>query len=123
MTRPTGPSPTRPPLASSPTIVVPDPALVLLVGAAGAGKSTFAARRFAPDEVLSSDALREALTGDASDQSRNRLVFALLHREAERRMADGLLTVVDATNVEWHARRPLLAIAMRTGRPAVAVIL
>jgi predicted kinase len=102
---------------------VPDPSLVLLVGAAGAGKSTFAARRFAPDEIRSSDMLRAALTGDATDQSRNRLVFALLHRDVERRLGAGLLTIVDATNVEWHARRPLLAIARRTGRPCVAIVL
>lgn len=96
---------------------------MLLIGAAGAGKSTFAARRFAPDEIRSSDALRAALTGDATDQSRNRLVFALLHRDVERRLGAGLLTVVDATNVEWHARRPLLAIARRAGRPCVAIVL
>ena len=104
-------------------IVLPDPSLVLLVGAAGAGKSTFAARRFASDEIRSSDALRAALTGDATDQSRNRLVFALLHRDVERRLGAGLLTLVDATNVEWHARRPLLAIARRSGRPCVAIVL
>jgi protein phosphatase len=95
----------------------------VLIGAAGSGKSTFAARHFASDEVLSSDDLRVATTGDATDQSRNRLVFALLHREAERRLTAGLLTVVDATNVESHARQRLLAIARRAGRPAVAIVL
>jgi predicted kinase len=118
----TASSATRPP-GDRATIVLPDPSLVLLVGAAGAGKSTFAARRFAPDEIRSSDALRAALTGDVADQSRNRLVFALLHRDVERRLGAGLLTVVDATNVEWHARRPLLAIARRARRPCVAIVL
>ena len=35
-------------------IEIADPSLVVLIGAAGAGKSTFAARNFAPDEILSS---------------------------------------------------------------------
>jgi predicted kinase len=118
---PSAPDPlTRP---DHPIIVLPDPSLVLLVGAAGSGKSTFAARHFARAEVLSSDELRATLTGDAADQSRNRLVFELLHREAERRSTAGLLTVVDATNVEPHARRRLLAIARRAGRPAAAIVL
>ena len=48
---------------SVPEIVLPDPSLVVLIGAAGAGKSTFAARHFAPDEVLSSDRFREDRLG------------------------------------------------------------
>ena len=51
-------------IAGVTTILVPDPSLVLLVGAAGAGKTTFAARHFAPDEVLSSDAYRAVVSGD-----------------------------------------------------------
>jgi len=106
-----------------PDIVIADPSLVVLVGPAGAGKSTFAARHFAPDEILSSDRFRAIVSGDEADQGATGEAFARLHRELARRLAEGRLTVVDATNVERHARRALLARAQTAGVPAVAVVL
>jgi len=105
------------------TLMIPDPSLVVLVGAAGAGKSTFAARHFARDEVLSSDAYRAHVSGDERDQAATRPAFAALHRELARRLAARRLTVVDATNLERHARRSLLRRAFAVGVPAVAVVL
>ena len=104
-------------------IAIPDPSLVVLVGAAGSGKSTFAARHFAPDEVLSSDAYRALLSGDEADQRRTRTAFSILHREVVRRLAAGKLVVVDATNVEHHARRALVERAYAAGVPAIAIVL
>lgn len=105
------------------TVEVPADAMVVLVGVAGSGKSTLAARHFAPAEILSSDAFRAIVSGDEADQSASEEAFALLHRALDERLAGGLLSVVDATNVEGWARRQLLAIAGRHGRPAVAVVL
>ena len=104
-------------------LVVPDPSLVALVGAAGAGKSTFAHRHFAPDEVLASDVLRELVAGDAADQAATRPAFGILHRSLARRLSARRLTVVDATNVQRHARRALLRRARAAGVPAVAIVL
>lgn len=102
---------------------VPVPGLVVLIGAAGAGKSTLAARLFAADEILSSDALRALVSGDEADQRATRAAFAILHREALRRLADGRLVVVDATNVEHAARVALVALAGRSGAPATAIVI
>lgn len=102
---------------------IPDPSLVVLVGAAGSGKSTFAAARFGADEVLSSDALRGVVAGDEADQRATRAAFAILHRMLASRLAAGRTTIVDATNVTAFARRGLLQRATAAGVPAVAIVL
>ena len=103
-------------------LVLPAPCLVLLIGAAGSGKTTFAARHFAADQVLSSDRYRGLVAGDEGDQRATRTAFALLHRELDRRLADGHSSVVDATNVTAFARRALLRRSLRRGVPAVALV-
>jgi protein phosphatase len=105
------------------TIVIPDPSVVVLVGAAGSGKSTLAARLFAAAEILSSDALRAAVTGDEGDQRATAVAFRILHRTLERRLAEGRLTVVDATNVVAASRHPLVRRASAVGMPVAAIVL
>jgi protein phosphatase len=104
-------------------LVIPDPSLVLLVGAAGSGKSTLVARLFAADEVVSSDALRAAVAGDEADQRASAMAFRILHATLDRRLRSGLLTVVDATNALAAHRRPLVARARLAGLPLVAIVL
>jgi protein phosphatase len=104
-------------------IDIPDPSLIVLVGAAGVGKSTFAARHFAPDEVLSSDRFRAMVSGDEADQGATHAAFGRLHRELARRLGEAKLTVVDATSVEPSSRRALLARAAAAGVQATAIVL
>lgn len=90
---------------------IPDLSLVLLVGASGSGKSTFARAHFKPTEVLSSDACRGMVSDDENDQSATTDAFEVLHLIAEKRLAAGRLTVIDATNVQQHARKAFLQMA------------
>ncbi|HET9211599.1 MAG TPA: polynucleotide kinase-phosphatase [Thermoanaerobaculia bacterium] len=92
-------------------IDLPQLSLVVLVGVSGAGKSTFARRYFKPTEILTSDLCRAMVSDDENDQSATADAFAVLHFIAGKRLARGLLTVVDATNVQPEARKPLIELA------------
>ncbi len=104
-------------------LVVPTSGLVVLVGASGAGKTSFAARHFAPTEVLSSDAFRALVGDDEADQSATAAAFDVLGRVLAHRLQRGRLSVVDATNVTTGARRTLLQLADTARRPVVAIVL
>jgi protein phosphatase len=104
-------------------LAIPADALVILVGAAGSGKSTLAARLFPSETILSSDAIRAELSGDAANQAVSRRAFRILHERAERRLAVGGLTVVDATNIGSAARRPVTRQARIHGRAVLLIVL
>jgi protein phosphatase len=104
-------------------LVLPDPCLVVLVGAAGAGKTTFARRHFAAEAILSSDRFREHIAGDAADQRATGAAFAALHRALKRRLDERQLTVVDATSVRRNDRQPLVRAAEAAGVPCIAIVL
>lgn len=101
---------------------IPGDALVLLVGPAGSGKSTWAAEHFSVTQVVSSDACRAMVCDDPTDQAATPDAFRVLHAITSARVRRGLLTVVDATNLLPSARRPLLRLAARWERPCVAVV-
>jgi predicted kinase len=104
------------------TITLPDPGIVVLVGPAGSGKSSFAARHLDPGDVLSSDAFRALVAGDPGDQSASGAAFSLLHRVLDERTRRQLLTVVDATNLTPRERRHSLDVAREHGVPSLAIV-
>src|SRR5579871_127021 len=103
-------------------LTIPDLSLVVLIGASGCGKSTFARRHFLPTETLSSDACRALVSDDENNQAATNDAFEVLHFIAARRLAAGRLTVVDATNVRPEARGPLVALARRYHCLPVAIV-
>ncbi len=104
------------------SLTLPNPSLVLLVGASGSGKSTFARKHFLPTEVVSSDACRGIVADDETDQTVTNDAFDLLHFIVRKRLERNRLVVVDATNVQDTARQPLIALAREHHAMAVAIV-
>jgi polynucleotide kinase-phosphatase len=102
---------------------LPDPSLVLLIGASGSGKSSFAREHFRPTEVISSDFCRGLVADDENDQAATADAFAVLHFIASRRLAQPRFTVIDATNVQRNARRSLIELAAQHDLFPVAIVL
>jgi protein phosphatase len=104
-------------------IKLPELSLVVLVGTTGSGKSTFAREHFKPTEIMSSDFFRGLVSDDENEQSATGDAFDTLHYVAGKRLAAGRLTVIDATNVQQDARKPLVALARRYHVLPVAIVL
>src|SRR6202163_3312593 len=104
-------------------ISIPKLSLIVLIGPSGSGKSTFARKHFLPTEILSSDSCRGMVSDDENNQAVTNEAFALLHFIAARRLALGRLTVIDATNVQPEARKPLVELARQYHVLPVAVVL
>jgi protein phosphatase len=104
-------------------ITIPELSLVVLIGASGCGKSSFARKHFKATEVLSSDFCRGLVSDDENDQSSSKDAFEVLHYIAAKRLAAGKLTVIDATNVQTEDRKPLLELAREYHCLPVAIAL
>jgi alkanesulfonate monooxygenase SsuD/methylene tetrahydromethanopterin reductase-like flavin-dependent oxidoreductase (luciferase family)/predicted kinase len=104
------------------TTALPDPALVVLVGASGSGKSAWAAARYRAQEVVSSDQLRGVVGSGEHDLDASADAFALLDQIVAARLKRGLNTVVDTLGLDPARRRAQLEAARRAGLPAVAVL-
>jgi alkanesulfonate monooxygenase SsuD/methylene tetrahydromethanopterin reductase-like flavin-dependent oxidoreductase (luciferase family)/predicted kinase len=102
-------------------VVIPDPAVVVLVGASGSGKSTWATR-YRRDEVVSSDALRAVVGSGVNDIEASTDAFAVLDAIVGARLRRGLTTVIDTLGLEAGRRRGYLDAARAVGLPAVAVV-
>ena len=94
----------------------------MLVGPAGCGKSSFAAKHFQPTQIVSSDDCREMICDDPDNQRVTPLAFELMHSIIEMRLRLGRLTVADATNLKRQDRRPLTRLAEQAGFDTTAIV-
>jgi alkanesulfonate monooxygenase SsuD/methylene tetrahydromethanopterin reductase-like flavin-dependent oxidoreductase (luciferase family)/predicted kinase len=103
-------------------VTVPDPALVVLVGASGSGKSTWAEARYRSAEIVSSDTLRGVVGSGPNDLDASTDAFTLLEQIVTARLRRGLTTVVDTLGTDVERRRGWLAQARAAGLPAVVLV-
>ena len=101
---------------------LPDPCLVVLVGASGAGKSHWAAQWFHPDQIVSSDRLRAVVGAGEHDQRASKDAFEVLDSIVGKRLRRHLTTVIDSTALEGERRATYLALAAKNHVPAYAVV-
>jgi len=107
----------------TPTVIrLPFRTLLILCGPAGAGKSTFAARRFSPTVIVSSDHCRELVCDDVNNQNVNRDTFDLFYYIINKRLWNGRFTVADSTALHAEARHKLLDLARQHGYCAALLI-
>ena len=104
-------------------IIIPELSLIVLVGVSGSGKSTFARKHFKATEILSSDYCRGLVSDDENSQSATNDAFEVLRFIAQKRLAAGRLTVVDATNVQPESRKLFVEIAREFHCLPVAIVL
>ena len=103
-------------------IRLPEPCLVVLVGPAGCGKSTWAARSFRPHQIISSDRLRSMVGTGERDQRAGTAAFEVLDLVVDHRLRRRLTTVIDSTALEAGRRRTYLDMARARGVPVIAAV-
>lgn len=87
------------------------PKLYIMVGLSGAGKSTIAKEIAETEEntiIVSSDAIREELTGKVEDQSKNEEVFKVFHKRIREALENNTNVIADATNITMRSRRAII---------------
>jgi protein phosphatase len=104
-------------------LTFPELSLIVLIGASGSGKSSFARKHFKPTEIISSDYCRALISDNENDQSISKEAFEVVHFIAAQRLKLGKLTVIDATNVQKESRKYLLQLARQYHVFPVAIVL
>jgi protein phosphatase len=104
-------------------IQIPELSLIVLIGASSSGKSTFARKHFKPTEIVSSDFCRAVVSDDENSMAASGDAFELARYIAAKRLKNGLLTVIDATNVQEGARKEWIKVAREYHVLPVAIVI
>lgn len=91
--------------------------LIMMVGVAGSGKSTYAqsAAEMIDATIFSSDAIRGELYGDEGEQRNPGKVFDILHRRIIKHLREGGRAIYDATNLSCKRRMGFLKMLDNSG--------
>lgn len=86
--------------------------LDILIGPAGAGKTTYCEKHYKPHEIISTDAIREENGWGQHPDDRAR-TFKYAHALIKARLENGLRTVFDATNLKLKDRAKVVKLIPR----------
>ena len=100
---------------------IPLHCIVVLIGSARAGKTTWAQQTFPLHEIIGADDIRLELTGDSDNTSLNLQVWNEIARRAELKISQGQRAVIDSTNLKIRDRRVFVDLAERYGVDLVYV--
>ena len=100
----------------------PSPCVVVLVGPAGSGKTTWAETTFGAQRVVSSDRLRALVGTGEDDLDASADAFALLDRVVEQRLARRLTTVIDTLGFDPDLRARWRELAEAAGLACLCVV-
>jgi protein phosphatase len=103
-------------------IHIPELSLVMLIGASSSGKSSFARKHFKQTEVVSSDYCRAIVSDDENSLAASDDAFELARFITAKRLKNGLLTVIDATNVQEESRKDWVKLARQYHVLPVAIV-
>lgn len=78
--------------------------LILPIGLPGSGKTTWVRAMFPDHRIISSDDVRQAVSGNGYDASRNEEVWDIYFLDIAASLADGINVVADATNLTLRNR-------------------
>ena len=102
-------------------VVLPAPCVVVLVGASGSGKSTWARTHFRTEQVVSSDGLRAVVGEGEDDLAASDDAFAVLDQIVEHRLRRRLTTVIDTLGLDPARRTAWRDLARRHDVATVCV--
>ena len=89
--------------------------LVLTIGVAGSGKTTYVRREYPDYEWISMDRVRGILSLDPGDATQSPLAYRYCLAELNRVLAEGQSAVWDATSTTISSRKEVLTIAKKFG--------
>lgn len=91
------------------------PILAVMIGISGSGKSTYATglKTSLGAQLVETDAIREELTGDPSDQTQNYKVFQVAKKRVSDLLSQGKNVIIDATSVSIRDRKDWIDIGRK----------
>ena len=97
--------------------------IIVPIGISGSGKSRLYNMRYKDLYLLSPDLIRKELTGDISDQRKNKEVFQEVDRRVSELVKEGRSFYYDATNVNLEFRKKFVEQFRGTDVKIVYVVL